>query len=199
MADIKTVKDLIPDNHNANKGTARGLRMVEASLQEDGFGRPVLVDKNGKLIAGNKTVESVAQTFGIDTEVVLVKTTGNKVIVHQREDLDLDDLKGSARRLAYRDNLSSHFSFTLEPEVVLADFEAGFDFEGIGLQVEDLATLLPDVTEFGGNENAGNLSANEKVINSEFMIIIECETEQDQTELLDRFIGEGLNCRALLS
>lgn len=145
---IKTVKDLIKDDHNANKGTARGLKMVEASLQEDGFGRPVLVDKNGKLIAGNKTIESVAQTFGVDTEVVLVKTTGNKVIVHQRDDLDLDDLKGSARRLAYRDNLSGHFSFELSPEVTLADFEAGFDFSGIGLEVGDLAELLPNI-DFG--------------------------------------------------
>jgi len=152
--EIKTVADLSPDSHNANAGTPRGQKMIEASIQEDGFGRPVLVDKNGKLIAGNKTIQSVADAFGIDTEVILVKTDGKKVIVHQREDLDLDDLKGSARRLAYRDNLTSHFSFEMEPAVVLADFEAGFDFDAIGLEVGDLAELLPDV-DFGQNGDGG--------------------------------------------
>lgn len=36
-------------------------------------------------------------------------------------------------------------------------------------------------------------------IKEQFMILIECENEQTQVELLDRFSGEGLKCRALIS
>lgn len=143
-----TIKDLQPDGRNANKGTARGLKMIEASLQQDGFGRSILVDKNGNIIAGNKTVESVANTYGVDAEVILVKTTGNQVVAVQREDLDLDDPdpNNPARRLAYRDNLTHEFSFELDPGTVMADIEAGFDFEAIDIQVEDLGNLLGKAT-----------------------------------------------------
>lgn len=127
MSKIKKLKDLIPDSRNANKGTARGLKMIEASLQDDGFGRSILIDKSGNIIAGNKTVESVANAFGVDTEVIVVQTNGRQVVAVQRNDLDLsdDDPNSKARRLAYRDNLTHQFSFDLDAEVIMADIENG--------------------------------------------------------------------------
>ena len=43
-----------PDTKNANKGTERGRYMVEASLRETGAGRSIVLDKDGRIIAGNK-------------------------------------------------------------------------------------------------------------------------------------------------
>lgn len=57
---IKTLADLQPDSRNANRGTQRGRGLVETSLQKYGAGRSVLVDRNGVLIAGNKTTEAAA-------------------------------------------------------------------------------------------------------------------------------------------
>ncbi len=51
-----TLSDLSPDLRNANLGTERGHAMLERSLQETGAGRSILVDKHGKVIAGNKTL-----------------------------------------------------------------------------------------------------------------------------------------------
>ncbi len=58
---IKSLADLKPDPKNANSGTDRGRKMLRQSLEELGAGRSVLVDRNGAIIAGNKTVETARE------------------------------------------------------------------------------------------------------------------------------------------
>lgn len=138
------IKDFSQDNRNANKGTARGQKMIVNSIQEDGFGRSVLADKNGVLIAGNKTLEASAEVFGVESEPIVVESDGTRPVVVKRLDLDLSDPdpNNPARRLAHRDNLTSHFSFSLDPAIVMADIEAGFDFEAIDISLPDLGEML---------------------------------------------------------
>lgn len=71
------LSDLIPDAKNANKGTPRGLKVLDDSLRENGVGRSILVDKHGTIIAGNKTVERCADV-GIE-DVIVVETDGTKL------------------------------------------------------------------------------------------------------------------------
>ena len=136
------IKDLKPDSRNTNKGTAKGQKMIIRSIQEDGFGRSALLDKNNQIIAGNKTTEAAAEVFGVDVEPIIIETDGKRPVYVKRTDLDLDDPHGAARRLAYRDNLSSHFSFDLDPAQVMADIESGFDFEAIDVGLADLGEML---------------------------------------------------------
>src|SRR5215471_15670434 len=75
------VSDLKPDSKNANRGTNRGRAQVERSLRQYGFGRSVLADKHGRIIAGNKTVE-IASELG-DAPVRVVETTGAELVVVQ--------------------------------------------------------------------------------------------------------------------
>lgn len=138
------IKDIQLDNRNANKGTARGQKQIVGSIQRNGFGRSGLLDKNGKAIAGNKTTEAAAEVFGVETEPIIVQTDGKRPVYVQRTDLDLDDPdpNNAARRLAYEDNLASHFSFQLDPAIVMADIEAGFNFEAIDISLPDLGEML---------------------------------------------------------
>lgn len=55
---LKKVSDLTPDGRNANKGSARGNALIERSLRKYGAGRSILLDRNGAIIAGNKTAEN---------------------------------------------------------------------------------------------------------------------------------------------
>jgi sporulation protein YlmC with PRC-barrel domain len=96
---IGKIADLKPDSKNANKGTQRGRGLLEKSLRQYGAGRSVLADRDGNLIAGNKTVEIAAE---IDLPVRVVQTDGNELVVVQRTDLDLDSKEG--RELALADN-----------------------------------------------------------------------------------------------
>jgi hypothetical protein len=51
----RKLADLTPDRKNANKGTPRGSQMIEDSFRQYGAGRSILIDKNGLIIAGNKS------------------------------------------------------------------------------------------------------------------------------------------------
>jgi hypothetical protein len=100
QTETKKIADLIPDDLNANKGREIGRDKLRRSIEKHGFGRSVLLDKNGKLIAGNKTVEE-ALKLGY-TDVVVVRTKGKQLVAVQRDDIDLDTKDG--RDLAIADN-----------------------------------------------------------------------------------------------
>lgn len=126
--DIKRIKasDLQPDIRNANRGTERGRYALETSLREYGAGRSIVVDKEGRIIAGNKTLQTAAE-MGLD-DVVVVQTDGRQIVAVQRMDLDLanDD---KARMLAYADNRVGELDLDFDPEVLAADLAADLDFD----------------------------------------------------------------------
>ena len=132
MSDKRKISELIPDHANANKGTERGRYALEASLRQYGAGRSILLDKNGRIIAGNKTVE-VAADVGLD-DVLVVQTDGKQIVAVQRTDLDIDSPEG--RGLAYADNRVGELSLEWDAEQVLADLNAGMDLSGLFFDFE---------------------------------------------------------------
>ena len=101
MSQSAKLADLTPDQNNANLGTERGSRLLEKSISQFGTGRSILIDKNGHIIAGNKTAEMAGQLGMEDVEIV--QSDGTKIIAVQRTDLDLET-DNRARELAYADN-----------------------------------------------------------------------------------------------
>lgn len=95
----KTIKDLKFDTHNFNQHTAKGMALLEKSIEENGYGRSILVDKNDNIVAGNGVTE-IAK--GKDAKIKVVETTGDELIVVKRTDLDIDSEKG--RNIAMADN-----------------------------------------------------------------------------------------------
>lgn len=142
------LKDLTPDGKNANKGTAKGQKIIVSSIQQNGFGRSGLLDANDNIIAGNKSTEAAAEVFGVEVEPIIIETDGTRPVYVKRTDLDLDDPNPNnpARRLAYLDNISNFFNFELDSAVVMADIEVGFDFEAIQVALPDLGKMLDKAT-----------------------------------------------------
>lgn len=138
------ITDLIPDHSNANKGTERGRYALEASLRQYGAGRSILLDKNGRIIAGNKTAE-VAADVGLE-DVVIVQTDGKQIVAVQRTDLDIDSAEG--RGLAYADNRVGELSLDWDAEQVLADLNAGVDLSGLFFDFEIDRILGRDGEDF---------------------------------------------------
>jgi len=138
---ITALSDLTPDTANANKGTERGRYMVEASLTETGAGRSIVADKDGRIIAGNKTLEAWA---GMGGAVKVVETDGHELVVVQRTDLDLSDPKGKARKLAYYDNRAGQVGLEWDAEQLLADVNAGVDLAAM-FKADEIAELLAGV------------------------------------------------------
>lgn len=110
------ISNLKFDPKNANLGTERGRKALADSLKQFGAGRSILVDKNGKVIAGNKTLEQAIAAG--QKNVVIVKTDGTQLVAVQRIDLDLKDAKAQA--LAIADNRVAELDLQWNPEVLAA-------------------------------------------------------------------------------
>ncbi len=136
MTDVRDAKlnELTPDAHNANKGTERGRYMLDHSLRQYGAGRSILVDKHGRVIAGNKTLEAAAD-IGLE-DVVIVRTVGDKLVVVQRDDLDLDDGDDKARLMAYADNRAGQIGLEWDADALKLDLDAGLDLGDMWAPVE---------------------------------------------------------------
>ncbi len=130
------------DEHNANKGTDRGKELLEQSIKELGAGRSVLSDKHGRMIAGNKTL-AAAKKAGLKFRIV--PANRDELVVVQREDLDLNEPNGEARRLAYLDNRVAEIDLEWDVEVVAQDAAAGLDMDSLGFLDKELQELLVDV------------------------------------------------------
>lgn len=158
--ETRKITDFRPDPSNANQGTERGLRILDNSLAEVGLGRSAVADKNGILIAGNKTQErSVDSGF---EDAIVVHTTGKQLVVVQRDDLDLldDNPNNPARRMAYYDNVTSqHMAW--DAAQIAADVEAGVNLDAMFTPNE-----LADIT--GTIDAPGEFATYDENIDTEY-------------------------------
>lgn len=135
MADkLKVTKaklaDLIPDDRNLNKGTERGKQLIAKSLNKFGAVRGIAVDKDNRIIAGNKTVENAIEQ-GIE-DVIIVETTGKELVVTRRTDTSLDTQEG--REMALADNASVKVDLDWDTDAlnsVAEDFEINTEEWGV--------------------------------------------------------------------
>ena len=185
---IERIEDLVPDIRNANKGTERGQYMVEHSLSQYGAGRSIVADAEGRIIAGNKTLQAAAD-LGIPVRVV--ETDGNELVVVQRTDLDLLSEDKRARLMAYADNRASEVGLEWDAEEIAIDI-------GEGLELGDLFKNF-ELEELLNTDTLSELDGSEVDIPEQWMILIECQSESEQTGLLSRFNREGIKCQALIS
>jgi hypothetical protein len=116
---VVPITQLVLDDKNANKGTKRGRELLEESLEKYGAGRSAVVDRNNRVLAGNKTVEA-ARAAGMKS-IAVIETDGSSLVPVQRGDLGLrKDRK--ARELAIADNRVGELDLEWNPEV-LASFD----------------------------------------------------------------------------
>ena len=182
QTEVVDIRDIIPDDHNFNAGTEKGREMIEKSFRELGAGRSILLDKNNRIIAGNKSQQAAIAT-GI-TKVRIVDTEGDEIVAVRRRDVDLDSKVG--RELAFADNATQQVSLAwdeTELQAVQADVE-GFDIADFGFDIED----LPQVTFPTGDDvhtNSSN-SDNEESDNDED----EDETDTEKIDLYFKMLGD---------
>jgi uncharacterized protein (DUF1330 family) len=108
------ITDLEFDDKNFNLGSEYGTKLLDNSFSKFGAGRSVLVDKNNRLIAGNKSAEMFGQLG--NENIIIVETTGDELVVVKRTDIDLDSQQG--REMALADNQVSKINFVLAEEVL---------------------------------------------------------------------------------
>ena len=161
MAEVKEakLKDLIRDDKNFNKGTERGQQLIEKSLRQFGAGRSVLIDKNNRIIAGNKTQEN-ANAAGID-DVIIVETDGTKLVAVKRTDIDLDSKEG--REMALADNATVKVDLQWDEETMR---EVGEEWS---IEPEEWGVELATIIE--PDEYFEDLQQGEKPYKGDFIVV----------------------------
>lgn len=141
------ISDLVFDDKNYNKGSQYGESLMDKSLSKFGAGRSVLIDKNNRLIAGNKTTEKFGELGG--ENVIIVDTDKDTLVAVRRKDIDLDTPEG--REFALADNATAKANIVWDVEVLEADVEEVKLSEwGVHLNVEN-----------PGSENIGSSGEDE--------------------------------------
>ena len=101
---MTSIKDLKSDHKNARKRTDRSASLIAESLKRYGAARSIVIDEDGRILAGNGTVEG-AKKAGID-KVRIIEAEGDELIAVRRAGLSEDEKVG----LALADNRSSDLS-----------------------------------------------------------------------------------------
>lgn len=175
---IVRMQDLVPDPSNANMGTERGNAKLEDSIQKHGHGRSGLIDKNGKIIAGNKFYAKSGE-LGAE-EAILVESDGTKPVFVQRTDLDLDtDL--SARMMAYYDNFVSMVDLAWDESVVTEDLQNGLPLDELWTNDELSDFLGVDDLPYEKEKERSEIS---------FTLTVNCKTEEEVQTLYNELSSE---------
>jgi DNA modification methylase len=101
---VTSIKDFKSDHKNARKRTDRSASLIAESLKRYGAARSIVIDEDGRILAGNGTVEG-AKKAGI-TNVRIIEAEGDELIAVRRAGLSEDEKVG----LALADNRSSDLS-----------------------------------------------------------------------------------------
>lgn len=101
---MTSIKDLKSDHKNARRRTDRSASLIAESLKRYGAARSIVIDEEGRILAGNGTVEG-AKKAGI-TNVRIIEAEGDELIAVRRTGLSEDEKVG----LALADNRSSDLS-----------------------------------------------------------------------------------------
>lgn len=138
------IEELVQDQHNFNKGTEEGARLMEKSFTELGAGRSILIDKDGNIIAGNKS-QKAAMAAGIK-KVRVIESDGTELIAVKRTDISIDSKEG--RELALADNLTTQVNLAWDNvELASVAAEQGIDLPDWGLDPKDLGIEEPTETK----------------------------------------------------
>ena len=168
---MRNVADLSLDPRNARKHAKRSIEEIKSSLVQFGQQKPIVVDKSGKVIAGNGTLTAASELGW--TELWAETTT-----------LDAK----AAKAYAIVDNRSAEFS-AWDRDVLSSSIRElgvdGFDTSSMGWSKSQLEAMSPE----GGVD----------IIKESWCVLVTCKDEKEQGALLSRLTAEGLDVRSVIS
>ena len=167
------IEALHPDPANARRHPDRNLDAIKSSLARFGQQKPIVIDANNVVRAGNGTL-TAAKSLGW-THLNIVRT-------------ELASVEATAFAIA--DNRTAELA-EWDPEILaaaLADPSIG-----------DLGFDTVEMKKWLGDDDAPRIEEPQPAtpVGESFQVIVDCETESRQREVFDRITAEGLSCRLL--
>lgn len=142
---LQHIGELTTDAENARAHNPRNVGMIVDALHEVGAARSIVIDEDGRILAGNATIEAAALA-GIEN-VKVIEADGETIIAVRRSGLTEEQKK----RLALYDNRTAELA-DWDIGQLAAGLEAGFDLSGLWSELElaELGLALDEPPEDPG-------------------------------------------------
>lgn len=166
--------ELIPHPDNCRRHPKRQRDTLRASYEEVGFARSLLGFRSP------------------DGRIQLIDG-------HLRRDLD-PEMPVTVEVLDVNEDEARKLLLLLDPLAALAEVDTDA-LAKLTEQIESDSELLNQFWQSLAQTTPADepLSAAEPAVAEQFLVLVECGSEAQQVEVLERLRGEGLSCRALLS
>lgn len=133
-----TIEEIIPTK-SFNLSTVKGSRVLKRSLEHLGYCRSIVVDRNNKVLVGDKVFQNALQK---NAKVIVVETQGDELVVVKRKDIDYDTRK--AKEIMLTDNLTAEQNLQYDTNYIIETMNKvwGFDpriYEGHSCLVQELS------------------------------------------------------------
>lgn len=175
---VETARLPLGELHLLDGNPRRGdVDAVAASLEAHGQFRALVVRADTRtVLAGNHTLQAMAQLGWDDALCHLI---------------ECDDRE--ARQIALADNRIPELGGYDHEALVTMLTDLDGDYQGTGYRQDDLDGLLARLSlpEPGDADTDGDFGT------GVCAVVIDCSTEAEQRDLIDRLSAEGLVCRAL--
>ncbi|MHA6556191.1 ParB N-terminal domain-containing protein [Corynebacterium pyruviciproducens] len=165
---------------------------LQESIRKNGQYRPIIVNKGtttgttNEVLAGNHTLKAIQEL--------------NAQYPGEYVDIDcwiIDVGEEQAKRIVLADNRTADLGTYADDLLINLLQSLDNDLTGTGYDDQDLLELL-EKTNNEEEAAAAEADAEEDDIAQSFSIVVECENEQQQADLLAKFMEEGLECRAIM-
>lgn len=198
---VASLDEFKPNAANHRNHDHRNLQAIGDSIDQFGPGRSLVAGPDGVIYAGNGTLAQAKQR---GMEALVVKPKRNQIVIVDRDDLSATE----ATALGIADNKATDLS--TNDDKILADLLGSLPDElrdATGFDDAEYQALLDGLDETprgkakGADKDAGDGAASRASANTpnNWIVIVECADEIHQAQLLERLMGEGLTCKAIVT
>lgn len=170
--ETRLIGDLQAAPYNPRKISDDALKGLKASIRRFGIVEPIIInERTGNIVGGHQRLRALMEMGESKTDVIIV------------------DLPESEERVLNITLNNPHIAgeFTDDLQIILEDIKIELPDAYVDLMLDELET------------NAKSLDAGAQMDGIEYRIIISCDNETHQLDLLQRFETEGLKCQLLMS
>ena len=174
-----SIAELHEHSHNARYHSEANLQAIAASYKAFGQRKPIVCRRDGNVsIAGSGQLRAARDILGW-SHIAVVWT---------------DDDEQTATAFAIADNqtgaLASWNNETLLSQ--LAELRDGAALDGVGFTEDEVKAMIDATRSDPANDETNDIP-------TIYQILIECQDELSQSDLLMRLTDEGIKCRSLIS
>lgn len=162
--------------------------MLDRSMSQSGFIGAITAAADGEVFDGSARLETVYDRFGDEVEPIVIRTRGDRPVIHIREDIPTAD-DARAVRLGVAANRVGQVNLKFDA-AILDEIDCSIDISEFFTTAE-----LDRLTEEAIAEMESMDDSELREMKDRYRVMVICRSTEEQSQLIDRLSGEGLRAR----